>query len=295
MTDLLVELANDRLAVSINPLGAELWSMRDADGRELMTDADPRWWTGRAPLLFPFVGRLANDQYRLGEAVYTLPQHGFARRRKFSLIELARSSALFRLEADAETRAQYPFDFALDVAFDLTASTLAVRVTVRNDGEAAMPFSFGFHPAFAWPLPYGDAGVAHRIFFDEPEDAPIRRVAGGSGLIGPVGEPSPVAGRILVPTARDFERDAMIWDRLASRGLFWGATDTPNLRIDFPDTPWLALWQKPGAHYLCIEPWAGIADPLGFTGDVWAKPGIMRLLPGEARRFRLAISLVASP
>jgi galactose mutarotase-like enzyme len=293
MTDGLVELANDILAVSINPLGAELWSLRDADGRELMTDADARWWTGRAPLLFPFVGRLANDQYRLGDAVYTLPQHGFARRRRFSLIEQARSSALFRLEADAESRTQYPFDFALDVAFDLTASTLAIRVMVHNDGDAVMPFSFGFHPAFAWPLPYGDAGVGHRILFDEPEDAPIRRVAAGSGLIAAAGETSPVLGRILVPTAEDFERDAMIWDRLASRGLLWGAPDAPNLRIDFPDTPWLALWQKPGAHYLCIEPWAGMADPFGFTGDVWSKPGIMRLRQGAARQFRLAVSLLA--
>jgi galactose mutarotase-like enzyme len=294
MTHGLVELANDTLAASINPLGAELWSLRDAAGRELMTDADPRWWTGRAPLLFPFVGRLAGDEYRLGDAVYAMPQHGFARRKMFSLIEQTRRNALLRLEADAESRVQYPFDFALDIAFDLAGPTLTVQATVHNDGTAAMPFSFGFHPAFAWPLPYGDANRAHRILFDEPEDAPIRRVAPGSGLIAAGSEPSPVSGRMMVPDARDFERDAIIWDRLASRGLLWGAPNAPNLRIDFPDTPWFALWQKPGAHYLCIEPWAGMADPFGFTGDVWAKPGIMRLLPGETRRFRLALSLLAA-
>lgn len=63
--DELITIASDGLTASINPLGAELWSLTDGDGRELMTDADPRWWTGHAPLLFPFVGRSRGDVYRL--------------------------------------------------------------------------------------------------------------------------------------------------------------------------------------------------------------------------------------
>src|SRR3546814_7679553 len=73
-----------------------------------------------------------------------------------------------------------------------------------------------------------------------------------------------------------FGHDALIWDDLNSRRLKWGAPGHPLLDIAFPDTPWLGLWQKPGAHYLCIEPWAGMADPEGFDGDIWMKPGIMR-------------------
>jgi hypothetical protein len=111
VTNGLIGIANDFLAADIAPLGAELSSLRDAAGFEMMTDADPRWWTGHAPLLFPIVGRLAGDRYRLGAAEYALPQHGFARRREFALIDQQASSARFRLEADAETRAVYPFAF----------------------------------------------------------------------------------------------------------------------------------------------------------------------------------------
>lgn len=288
----MIELSDEHLTAVINPFGAELSSLRDPEGRELMTDADPRWWTGRAPLLFPIVGRLAGDRYRVDGRDYSLPQHGFARRREFALVGKTAATAVFRLEADAETRAAYPFSFSLDVAFILRAGALEICVTVTNHGDAAMPFSFGYHPAFAWPLPYGARPDAHRILFDAAEDAPIRRVARDSGLIASDAEMTPVVDRELRPTFAMFERDAMIWDRLASRGLLWGADGSPNLRIEFPDTPWLALWQKPGAHYLCIEPWAGMADPAGFAGDIWEKPGIMQLPRAATRCFRLRVALI---
>jgi len=291
MTPELPVVSSGDLTATINPLGAELWSLRDRAGRELMTDADPRWWTGRAPILFPFVGRCRGDRYRLGGRDYAMPQHGFARRRQFSLVAYSATRAVFRLAADAETRRIYPFEFSLEMSFDIDGPDLQIAARVANEGDTAMPFSFGFHPAFAWPLPYGGAIDEHRILFDEPEPAALREVDRESGLIAAAPRPSPVVGRRLVPTHKMFERDALIWDRLNSRSLSWGAAGSPNLRISFPDTPWLGVWQKPGARYLCIEPWAGMADPDGFAGEVWDKPGIIALPPEGVRSFRLGVSL----
>ncbi|MFZ2995635.1 aldose 1-epimerase family protein [Sphingobium sp.] len=292
MTDAPITIASDILSAAIHPLGAELTWLKDAQGRDLMTDADPRWWTGHAPLLFPFVGRSRGDAYRLGGRTYPMPQHGFARRMDFAVKERTDASVLFRLAADSATRAVYPFDFRLDMGFTLTGATLHMTATVMNRGEATMPFSFGYHPAFAWPLPYGGNVADHRILFDQPEPAPIRKVGAEPGLIAHASAPSPVDGDTLVPTHAMFEGDALIWDDLASRSLRWGVPGQPNLKIDFPDTPWLGLWQKPGAHYLCIEPWAGMADLEGFDGDVWDKQGILCLLPGDSRSFRMDVSLV---
>lgn len=285
-------IASSALTAAIDPLGAELLSLRDTGARELMTDADPRWWTGHAPLLFPFVGRSRGDIYRLDGQDYPMPQHGFARRSIFTPVEQKDDRLLLRLEADDDSRAAYPFDFRLDMAFACDGATLRMTATVTNRGKTDMPFSFGYHPAFAWPLPYGGAAGDHRILFDQPEPAPIRKVGAEPGLIARESVPSPVEGTMLAPTYAMFEGDALIWDDLASRSLTWGVPGRPHLKIAFPDTPWLGLWQKPGAQYLCVEPWAGMADPVGFTGDVWDKPGIMVLLPGDSRSFRMDVSLV---
>ena len=259
-----------------------------------MTDADTAFWSGHAPLLFPIVGALAGDQYRLGERSFAMPRHGFARRSEFALVEADASSALFRLEASEASRAVYPFDFRLDMAFALTGATLAMTATVSNLGNTPIPFSFCYHPAFAWPLPYGGAAEDHRIVFARDEPAPIRRLDPATGLVAPDQQPSPVEGKVYAPTYADFEADALILDELQSRSLTYGVPGQPRLRIDFPDTPMLGIWQKPGARFLCIEPWAGIADPAGFGGDFTQKPGVITLAPGAQQRLRMDVTLLES-
>src|SRR6185312_12463070 len=169
----LVALASGGLAARINPLGAELWSLTDAAGREYMTDADPAFWTGHAPLLFPIVGALNGGTYRLDGEEYALSKHGFARTSRFAVADARPDRVSFELRDDEESRKAYPFGFALAVEFALSARTLTVTATVRNTGDRTMPFSFGFHPAFAWPLPGAGPKDRHRVIFAENEREPI--------------------------------------------------------------------------------------------------------------------------
>jgi galactose mutarotase-like enzyme len=286
----LVTITDGALGARINPLGAELWSLRDRRGREYMTDAVPAFWTGHAPLLFPIVGRLHGDTYRLGDRRFTLPKHGFARTSRFEIVAAEGARASFRLSDSAETRAQYPFAFALDIAFVLAGMTLAVTATVHNRGDAPMPFSFGFHPAFAWPLPDGGAKEAHRVIFERDEPEPVRRIDPVTAMLLPDPEPTPVIGNELAPRAELFEEDALIWDRLNSRAATFAGKGA-SLKIAFPDSPNLGIWQKPGAPFLAIEPWHGFNDPLGYDGDFRDKPGVIELPPGAERRFRMTITV----
>ncbi len=285
----MIEIASETLAAAINPLGAELWSLRDSAGRELMTDADPAFWTGHAPLLFPVVGALRGGRYRLGAQEYAMSQHGFARRSEFGIVEQTDSRAVFRLVDTSETRVLYPFAFTLDAAFTLTGASLLIDVTVTNRGDGPMPASIGFHPAFAWPLPYGERRQDHRIVFAGDEPAALRQI-GRDGLIAAGTRASPLEGRTLRLRDTLFENDALIWDPVASRSVTYGSAQGPRLEVAW-DAAMLGVWTKPGAHYVCIEPWHGIADPEGFDGEIWDKPGILRFEPGEARTLSMGVTL----
>ncbi|MCJ2180775.1 aldose 1-epimerase family protein [Novosphingobium album (ex Hu et al. 2023)] len=287
-----VTISSGDLTARINPFGAELWSLTDAHGREFMTAGDPAFWSGHAPLLFPIVGGLAANRYRVDGQEYELPRHGFARRSPFELMEAGECSARFRLRDSAETRAVYPFAFELEMAFVLDGTTLHMTATVRNPGDTALPFSFGYHPAFAWPLPGGSDKADHVIAFSSPETQRVRRLDPASGLMLPDAEPTPVEGHHLALDAALFEADAMIWDELVSRSLTFGTPGGAQLAIGFPDTPMLGIWQKPGAPFLCIEPWQGHADPVGFSCDFREKPGIVNLESGDARAFRMDVTVL---
>jgi galactose mutarotase-like enzyme len=180
------------------------------------------------------------------------------------------------------------------MAFTLTGMTLEMVATVHNTGDAALPFSFGYHPAFAWPLPGGAAKSAHRVVFDQAEPQPIRQIEKASGLLLPDAIPTPVTGRELALDSELFRADALIWTELHSRSLSYGAQGGAWLDIAFPDTPMLGIWQVPGARYICIEPWQGHSDPVGYAGEFGDKPGVVTLLPDESRLFRMLVTLRAA-
>lgn len=288
-------IASDRLTVRIAALGAEMRSIRDASGAEWMTDADPAFWAGHAPILFPIVGEVAGGAIRLDGQDYPLARHGFARRQEFAVVAQASDAITLRLTDDAATRAVYPFAFELDLHYAVDGAGLSMAATVRNTGDAAMPFSIGFHPGFAWPLPGGGDKHAHRVIFAKREPGPIRRLD-ADGLVRAYEDTKVGEDGVLDLRESLFEADAMIWDQPTSRALCYegGAADgmtAPAIDLAYPDCPMLGIWQKPGANFICLEPWAGIADPAGFTGDFRDKPGVMELAPGAARAFPVSITI----
>jgi galactose mutarotase-like enzyme len=287
-----LSLSSPELTAQINPLGAQLSTLRDRDGRDLLWDGDPNVWAGRAPLLFPIVGALARGRYRLGPNDYQLPRHGFARGKIFDIVDSSSAKVAFKLSADESTLKVYPFHFELEVHFSLDGPTLSVTTWVRNVGKEDMPASFGYHPAFRWPLPFGRTRSSHFIEFASDEPAPIRRL-NGDGLLTPERHPSPITRRRLALADALFENDVVIFDEIRSRSVTYGADEGPRLQVSFPDTPFLGVWMKPGANFICIEPWHGIADPEGYSGDFREKPGVFTVAAGEAVPMKMTVTLLA--
>jgi galactose mutarotase-like enzyme len=287
----MLSIASDGLSARIATIGAELQDLTDASGQRLQWGGDPAVWAGRAPILFPIVGELADGHYRLDGRLYPMGRHGFARRASFDVVSHDEVSAVLRLAANDATRAVYPFEFTFDVAFTLSAATLTVAATVANRGDTPMPASIGFHPAFRWPLPFGQPRDEHVIRFAHDEPEPVRRL-GVDGLLKREGFPTPIERDTLVLRDDLFVDDALILDRLVSRCVTYGASAGPKIEMSFDDFTTLGVWTKPGAEFICIEPWQGVADPAGFQGELRDKPGIVIVEPGSSRRFAMAIALV---
>jgi galactose mutarotase-like enzyme len=288
-----VSISSDNLIAEIDPLGAQLSSLKNRAALDLLWNGDPKVWAGRAPLLFPIVGVLEGGTYRLGTKRYPLARHGFARGKLFSIDSASSSAAVFRLIADESSLQVYPFQFELQVRYELKGATLSVTAWIRNCGSTAMPASFGYHPGFRWPLPFGNARSSHFIEFESDEPAPARRID-SAGLLTPERHPTPIIERRLALADSLFQDDVLIFDQVNSRSVLYGSDDGPRVKIGFPDAPYLGVWTKPGASFICIEPWHGVTDPEGFSGDFKDKPGVFVLKEGGSFCARMDITLMES-
>lgn len=272
----------DGVAAVVSRDGAELHSFAGSDGREVLWQAGPVW-PRRAPVLFPIVGKLAGDRLLHRGAPHRMTQHGFARDRRFEWVERGPASCRLALEDDAETRRAYPFAFRFEASYAVDDGALRAVFSVTNTGDEVLPASVGAHPAFRWPLSDGVPKGAHRLEFEAPEPAPVRRL--DAGLLAAAAEPSPVVGRTLALSEALFERDALILDRPVSRSVRYAAEDGTAIEVSWSGFAQLGLWSKPGGDFLCIEPWYGTADPVGFGGEFADKPGLLLLRPGERREL----------
>ncbi|CAN7173769.1 aldose 1-epimerase family protein [Phenylobacterium sp. LjRoot225] len=290
MTSDLVRIASPALSAQINPFGAELWRLQDGEGRDLLWDGDPAWWAGRAPLLFPIVGCLPDNRYTHAGRTFELPRHGFARRRAFEVVRQQPALARFRLAADAQTREAYPFDFVLEVEFEIQDAELRTTVSIANRGAEPMPATFGFHPAFRWPLPGAGERSDHAITFADEEPGPLRRVD-AAGLLGAERMPAPTDGRLLPLRDELFVEDALIFEAPRSRSLRYGGAGGPSLAISWTGLPHLGIWTKPGAPYICIEPWHGMSAQAQAPSALTDRPDLLQLAPGAAEAFSMTVRL----
>lgn len=282
-------LRSGAMAATIKADGAELCSLKTAEGIELLWQAGPAW-PRHSPLLFPIVGRLKDDRLRHRGKTYPMTQHGFARDVRFEWVEQGAGSCRLALVDSQATRARYPFAFRLEVAYRIDDADLKVAFDITNTGDENLPASIGAHPAFNWPLLPELEKQAYALTFSSEESAPIRRLEGG--LMRARSEPSPVRGKVLPLSERLFDDDAVIIDRLASHSVRYAADRGPSIEMFWEGLPQLGVWSKPGgAGFVCIEPWHGFASPSDFDGEFADKPGLMQIAPGEKRSLGYRVRL----
>lgn len=288
----MIQLETGAARAEIAIEGAELkqWAVAH---QPLIWQPVPSVWPETAPILFPVVGWTRNSEVRIGGRTYPLGLHGFARHRRFAIVDQDASTVRLRLASDAGTLALYPFNFRLTVEHRLGEASLKTVLEVRNTGTDAMPYATGVHPGFRWPFA-GGAREAYRICFDAAEDPEVPEIAAG-GLISPRRKALPLADRILPLSEQLFAQDALCFLNARSRGLRFEAPSGAAIVLETEEFPHLALWCRPHAGFLCLEAWTGYSDPEGYAGDLFAKPSMRILPPGEAVRHAAAYRFEPGP
>jgi galactose mutarotase-like enzyme len=272
----MITIENTQFSAAIRVRGAELASLKsNATGREFIWQADPHVWGGSAPILFPIVGKLKDGKTRINGTSYEIPKHGLLRDREATVIDHGPEHAVFQFESDNQTLERFPFPFIFKATFRLIEKGISVDYEISNTGTETMLFSVGSHPAFALDLKKHSLSD-YAIEFDEPETLDLYGLE--DGLLAKR-EDGYLQNETTIPLSETlFDNDALIFKNIKSRTV---RLNPAGIKVDIRDNPHLGIWAKPGAPYVCIEPWHSFDDSADSDGIFKNKPGIMSLPANE--------------
>lgn len=281
----MITIKNEFLTASLDTVGAELVSVTDNQTKkEYIWQGTPSIWNGHSPILFPIVGRLRNDSYIYKGKVYSLPKHGFARRSEFSVMKKQADHTVLALFDNEKTHMVYPFSFCLSAEYRLVGRKLCVINTICNRGTNTMYFSFGAHPAF-------NLEVGGKVVFSEKEF--LSTVLTDSyGLCVGKKTLNP-NGNTIVIDEHIFDNDALFLPKMKSTSAkLVNKNGEDVIRMTYGKVPYLGLWAKPNAPYVCIEPWFGICDHYDVSGKIEEKNDIISLEAGKEFVFSYEIEFM---
>lgn len=289
---MLYTIANDKITVSVSDMGAELQSIRTADGTEFLWQGDPTYWSGRAYNLFPICGRLTQGKYTYNGKEYEMNLHGFARKTQYSLLSQSSDSIAFRLTQSEKSLAMYPFDFELTITYTLKGSGVETAFSVRNTDSKELIFAVGGHPGFN--IPFADDGTVFEDYFLEFDCVkPVKAITMSPTCYTTRDEqPFPLKdGKILPLRHNLFDNDAIVLADMCRAVTIKNTKNGRFVRMEYPDMSYLGIWHAPKteAPYVCVEPWGSVPAYDGEIDALETKRDMQHLAPGAVYTNRFTI------
>lgn len=279
---MIYRLQNEYLKIAVALKGAELKSVFNKQTQhELLWQGDPEFWSKSSPVLFPIVGTLKDGKYKYKEKEYQLPRHGFARDYDFKIEEINESQLFFSLEASAETLALYPFLFKLLISYTLKENSLEVSYKVENlSSDESMYFSLGAHPAFNVGIK-GDDFLNYALQFNNDSTLEANKLQ--DGLLTTDKNTITLTNEKLPLRYQLFKNDALVLLHMKSDKIaLMNDNDEPVLNFEFENLPYFGIWTVKDSGFICLEPWAGVADFEDHNQQLTDKFGINILQPQES-------------
>lgn len=280
----MVKISNGKLTVEIEDCGAQISKIFMEDGREFLWQKnDPHWWGYSSPILFPIIGKLKDGKFSYKNQTYKMNGHGFARTSMFDIFEKGDDSATFVFKSSMETKKQYPFDFELYITYTIVDNSINFNWTVNNTSEEKMYFSIGGHPAFninkmkkiKLSILPKEGKIVNRYYIKGPFLDEIKECDKYEYII----------------TKESFESDALVFDNLQVLKL---SQDDFEINLDMGNMPLVGIWSQivddEMAPFICIEPWAGVADRWEHNGKIEEKFLINALESGNCKEFNFSLN-----
>ena len=283
-----VSISAHGLTAKIRLAGAQIMSLVDAQGRELIWTGDPAVWPQHSTILFPVCGGLKNKKITIGGQEFDMLKHGFMKYAPFTVVKLGDDFVELVYESNDETRACYPFEFVFHATYTLLEDGYTTTFLVENKGDKPTPFCVGGHPGYTCPLEEGASLEDYQVVFEKPESG-MHALLDGSGVIqGEEPLESFPENKVINLRYDEFDRfDTLLFTKLNSRSVSLVHKDSgKGLKMVFPKFPALALWTATGkkAPYLCIEPWIGIPAHKDESGCIEDKPYVVTLEAGKCHK-----------
>ena len=273
----ILKLENDFLKLGVSTKGAELMYIYSQKGTQFLWEGSEKSWNDRAPILFPICSRLRNNQYTHKGKTYDMGMHGFAMFKEFKGEKISDNVLKFTLVADEETRVCYPFDFELNIYYELLENKLNVRYEVKNPAESELFFSIGAHEGYYCP----EGIEEYYIEFDNVRN--LDRTITENGVTTSKTERMMTNSKIF-PLKNDYfvGKSIILKNTDIDRMALVHKNSSKRITVDFKGFPWFLLWTIPGEQYICLEPWHGICDMEGSNFEISEKGSIITLKGHEA-------------
>lgn len=300
-------LKNSEMEVQVSSKGGELVSLRDADQTEYIWIGDARYWKRHAPQLFPCIGRLTNNQYRMDGELHEMGQHGFLRDYELTKVEReeqdialdgvadpAGAAALhLQLMSDASTRQLYDRDWTVDIFYRLCGKMLNVKFQLRNRDVRTMRFGYGIHPGFNVPLNPALRFEDYRLDFHETSTPKQMELTERYTISGGMHDYALADGRYLPLQHSLFDHDAIILKDMPHTVTLGSQKDEKKVTVTSPDMPYLGIWHAPetDAPFVCIEPWSSLPSTDGVIDEFETKPDFITVEPEETYTNSWSISI----
>ncbi|CAM1346660.1 aldose 1-epimerase family protein [Tenacibaculum insulae] len=276
----MVILENEYLKIEINTLGAEISKIYSKKTNlNYLWNGDASFWKRHAPILFPIVGKLKENTYKIDDEKYQLPQHGFARDTSFTVLTKNDTKVTFQLLYSTKTIAKYPYKFSLQICYELKDSQLSVSYKVVNLDNQTIYFSIGAHPAFNCPLIENTSFNDYFIEFEKEETPTQLFLNPKTGFRNNASKKVNLGQKIDLSYDLFTSFDTLIYKGITSKTVsLKSKKHAHGIHLHFPDWKYLAFWTKEtGTPFICIEPWMGISDSDDSNQILKDKTGMLNL------------------